>query len=753
MVETNFEDALANCSAEPIHIPGAIQPFGVLFALEGEESRIADLRILQHSLNASDVLDTTTPIIGQRMGELMSVEALPAIDAQDFEASEPVSLVTHANGRSHHWHAFVHRHMGQVILELEHADETHVGAAAVVGSRMREGFRAIQDSASIVELCQHACEVIKAMTGLDGVMAYKFHEDEHGEVIAEAKDPGFPRYLGLHYPASDIPRQARAMFLLNWVRMIPDRDYRAAPIIASKGGSAVDLSRAILRSVSPVHIEYLRNMGVRASLTLSLISNGKLWGLIAGHQYRGPKHIPFDTRSACEIVARITSMLFPDKSATELAAVRQRARRAHAALVSQVRTVPEVAEALVHAPVSVRELIDCSGAAVMSENGHWLTVGMTPDPETLSALTHWIQARAGEQVVFHTDQLARDYAPASAFCKVASGVLAVRIPKGEANYILWFKPELVQTVRWAGDPEKPVTYDAGAARLHPRRSFDEWRQEVRQQSSPWTAADIEAAIDLNHAIAAAYLQRQFEREQEARAHAEWANEQKQQLLSMVSHDLRDPLHSLQLNLALINRTLTPESSARTATVIETMQRSLERMNRLVADLLSVSKLESGAVVLDLNEHAVADLLHDACDLLQPIAHQKGVQLQVKSVPLAVCCDRDRILQVLSNLVSNAVKFTPPGGLVRVWVEEKQREARFIVDDTGAGIPAENVPLVFDRFWQDRRTQRLGTGLGLAIAKGLVEAHGGRIWVESEPGHGSKFQFTLPLAGKPRDVAR
>jgi Bacteriophytochrome (light-regulated signal transduction histidine kinase) len=740
MTPTKLDDALTGCSAEPIHIPGAIQPFGVLFALQGSESTVSDLLVARHSQNAGELMDAGARLVGRRIGDLFDLDSLRPIEARDFQTTEPVVVATRAAGAEHLWQAFVHRHRGQLILELERVSATPTRAPGLLSASMREGLQTIEAARSVVELCQRACETIKALTGLDGVMAYKFHEDEHGEVIAESKAAAFPQYLGLHYPASDIPRQARALFLDNWVRMIPDRDYRPVPLVGGEQAPPLDLGRAFLRSVSPIHIEYLRNMGVRASLTLSIVCESKLWGLFAGHHYSAPKHVPFDTRAACETIARITSLLLLQKSAEEDSGAHERAARARSQLVSHMRESSEIAEGLLGGAITLQELVSCGGAAVMSADGQWQTVGNTPSPDRIGEISRWIEERHGAPEIFHTEHLATDYGTAADFSDVASGVLAVRIPKGQANYVMWFKQEVLQTVRWAGDPHKAIAPDTTSTRLHPRHSFEEWRQAVRQRSLPWTNADLASALELNHAIATIDLQRQFEREQEAKARAEWAGEQKEQLLAMVSHDLRDPLQSLKLNVSLL-RTLTQEAEA--TLVLTSMERALERMNRLIGDLLAISKLESGTARLDVADYQTADLVRDVHQLLLPIAQDKGVRLEVEFDESSVRCDRDRILQVLSNLVSNAVKFTPQGGLVQMCAEATARERRFVVKDSGPGIPSENLAFVFDRFWQARQSQRLGTGLGLTIAKGIVEAHGGRIWAESQVGHGSTFIFVLP----------
>jgi light-regulated signal transduction histidine kinase (bacteriophytochrome) len=748
-MSSTLEQALANCSREPIHTPGAIQPFGALLALDD-----ADLRVAWCSANAGEVLRVEPKsVLGERVEDLLPLDWRARVRSGDF-ASEPVRIHSGNDAAAQAWDAFLHRQSGQLILELESSSGDAGGALS--SEAMRAGVSALESAGSVVELCQSACETIRTLTALDGVMAYKFHEDEHGEVIAESKGSEFPPYLGLHYPASDIPKQARAIFLDNWVRMIPDRDYLPVPLLTSTTGAApLDLGRSLLRSVSSVHIEYLRNMGVSASFTVSLISEAKLWGLIAGHHYRGPKHIAFPVRSACETLARLTSAHLIDKASRETRAQRAQSRRIHFELVASMRKQPDVVDGLAKGPATARDLLACSGAVIAS-GASCIRLGSTPSRDAIARLSAWLEDHHATQDVFYTDQLPALFPEAANFAECASGVLAVRIPKGERNYNLWFKPETVQTVRWAGNPDKPVSYEGDAAVLHPRKSFEEWRESVRHRSLPWAQWEVEAAVELNHAIAAIDLQRQFELEQQARAQAELANEQKEQLLATVSHDLRDPLHSLMLNLALIERTLSSDSAARAASVIHGMQRSLERMNRLVRDLLSISMFESGGVTLVLGDHPAEQMLQDVLQILQPIARDKGVHIELKLLShseAAVRCDRDRVLQALSNLVGNAVKFTPSGGAVQLWAEQCGREVKFAVSDTGPGISRENLSSVFDRFWQARQAQLLGAGLGLTIAREIVRAHGGRIWVESELGKGSTFQFTIPATPSDDDPVR
>jgi len=743
-LNSDIEAALANCSRERIHIPGAIQPFGVLLALDPSNRRIDYC-----SANAATAFGIDARrLLGANPIELLGVDLLRDTPSGDFEAHEPVriALSNGAGALDRVWDVFVHRHRGRLIVELEMIDAEDLELGRPLRSSLRRAISELDSSRSVLELSNRTCEAVRKLTGFDGVMIYRFHADGHGEVIAESKGDEFARYLGLHYPASDIPLQARAMFLSNWVRMIPARDYEPVPLLAEPAiDEPLDLGRSLLRSVSPVHIEYLRNMGVAASLTLSLIHNGELWGLIACHHYRSSNHIPFETRAACETLARLASSQLGRMSELETRTARERASKVQSELEAAMNTQVDLSDGLATGPRTALHLVDCAGAAMPGEDGEWLRLGISPTNEQVASIAQWLTDQSKPDV-FQTSNLSAEYPEAESFKDRSSGLLAIRIPKGHLNYVMWFRPEVLQTVTWAGNPDKPVTQASGSVRLAPRASFEEWKEIVHLTSLPWADWEVDAARALRGSILAADLQRQYEREVVARATAELANEQKEQLLAMVSHDLKNPVHSLMVGITLIQKTLSPDALRKASNILDGMSRSLKGMNHLIGDLLSVSKLESGTMTLEIQEHSVAELLKDVMHLLQPIAVERGISLEVVRDPntdRTIRVDRNRLLQVLSNLIGNALKFTPPQGQVRLTVEEGHRETQFIVSDTGSGIAKENLPYVFDRFWQARQTQRLGTGLGLSIAKGIVEAHGGRIWVESEFGKGSTFGFTIP----------
>jgi light-regulated signal transduction histidine kinase (bacteriophytochrome) len=324
--------------------------------------------------------------------------------------------------------------------------------------------------------------------------------------------------------------------------------------------------------------------------------------------------------------------------------------------------------------------------------------------------------------------------------EVASGVLSFALPGAPLRRLLWFRPEVVRSVTWGGDPRKPAEADA-AMRLHPRRSFEQWKEKVRLTSRPWTTSDCEAAEELRHNLVEIDLARQV-------ARAQRAVQLRDDLVAVVSHDLRSPLGVVQLQSTLLLRAAAGlqkiEASQNIYAAAERMQRAAERMATLIRDLLDVAKIEAGRFQLQIRAESVAEIVSENLLIMEPLATAKQISLQEEVVASGMIrADRERVFQILSNLLGNAVKFTPSGGIVKMRVERSGDDVLFTVADTGPGIREGDAPHVFERYWHRRRGAQDGTGLGLFIAKGLVEAHGGRIWVDSSAGNGARFMFTLP----------
>jgi light-regulated signal transduction histidine kinase (bacteriophytochrome) len=744
-------DLLNGCAQEPIHIPGSIQPFGVLLTLEP-----VSLRVRNASANCAALLGVpATAALGRPLPDFLTPEDVIAL--QQYLATvtneEPGAVVVEplrsGSGEGGRWRLQAHQHQGVLFLEAEPADAS-ASSPMDVSLRLRDAIVTLQHARGLQALCDTAVQQMQRITGFDRVMVYRFDRDWHGVVLAEACSPGTPSYLGHHFPASDIPAQARAVFLQNWLRMIPDARYTPCPIIPGRHpetGAPLDLGKAMLRSVSPIHLEYLANMGVAASLTVSLIDRGELWGLIACH-HATPLLPGPDTRTAAQLIGQLMSAQLHLKEAQEDEQYGAHINHVATALQERMEGEGDLVQALVAPDPSVADLVSAHacGAAICF-GGNWTTIGRTPLPAALDRLVSWLQEEHPQAFLFHTDRLPHLFPEASAYSDVASGLCAVSLARTKSDYILWFRPEAATTVTWAGAPEKSVRSDDGQLSLHPRASFEAWTEVVRGTAPPWKRVELEALARFRNAVIAAALQREYRREQAARQHAERVSREKDEMVMMVSHDLRTPLTVAAMSFEFLHRAgLSNEPAVQR--MVERGMRATNTMEKLISNILDVAKIEAGTMVLKLKAEYATDLVNQVLDDLRPVAEQKGVRLQARledAQGYKVFCERARIYQVLTNLVNNAVKFTKPGGGITLSLEADEDAVVFGVADTGEGIPAENLPKIFDRFWQAEETNRLGTGLGLWIAKGIVERHQGRIWVESQLGLGTRFYFTLPRA--------
>jgi two-component system, chemotaxis family, sensor kinase Cph1 len=723
---------LSNCDSEPIHIPASIQSHGLLMVL-----REPDLTITQISQNVGEYLDRSIDRVLERpLSSLLSAPEFgtirDAVANGQWEKVNPLRL--NVGGKL--LDGIIHRHAGALILELEST------SAAARHESMQRSVRpaliSLQGARTLQALCDTVVREVRDLTGFERVMLYRFDASGDGAVDSESKESFLEPYLHLHYPASDIPKQARELYLKNWLRIIPDARYVPVPIVPTlrpDTGTPLDLSLSVLRSVSPIHLEYLANMGVRASMSISLIVRDRLWGLISCANHTAPRPVAFELRSACEILGRLASLQIAAVADHEAEIARVSRRETRAELARDLR-VGQVLEGALESPNALMDIVTAEGAAILRGSEHQ-TCGITPSLAEIGALTHWLDER-NDAESFSTSSLSSLYPRGGEIAGVASGILTFALPGTPRRRIIWFRPEVLKNVNWGGDPRKPVETDR-TMRVHPRRSFELWKEEVRFHSALWTAPDLEAAENLRRDAVEIDLERQVVREQRAvRA--------RDDLVAVVSHDLRNPLGVIQMQAAILLQTVGrggDDFSRRIQTSTDHIQRAVRHMNTLIRDLLDLAKLEAGRFTLQCSPCQMDDLVEESLLILRPLAEAKRITLTSDLGAAAVNADRDRIFQVLSNLVGNAIKFTPEGGSIFVRAETESTGVRVTVSDTGPGIPPDQLANLFDRYWQARRSDQEGSGLGLFIAKGIVEAHGGRIWTEARAGAGATFIFMLP----------
>jgi len=759
------------CAREPIHTPGAIQPHGCLLAFDP-----SSLIVQQVSANVEDFLGLSpAALLNRPVTERLPPQTNQALLQALSSPQQDRFFSLNVQGRP--LDALLHEHEGIAILEIEQA------ATHPLNAVLDEPVRELTTIDNLPALFQATAQSVRQLTGFDRVVLYRFDDDGHGKVISEAKAEDVDSYLGLHYPESDIPRQARALYLRQWIRSIPDALYTPVPLVsglradadptlepalepaldhASDPASdstlgpvhdpahdpalhlALDLTHSVLRSISAVHLQYMANMGVRASMSMSLIVHGRLWGLISCGD-RLARDIPHELRRRCETLARVVSLQINALATVEAQAKQSSKADAMLLLVEALQHadahglagLPAQADALLHVTQS-------AGAAVVSGDSV-MCIGSCPPADALQRLSRWVVEHAGGDGLFSTRQLSLDEPEWASCADVASGVLAFVLPTPLHSCVLWFRPEIIHTVGWGGNPNKPVepAQASEGTVLHPRRSFELWKEEVRGRSVPWDASEIQAASDLRRSTIEIDLYRQVRREQEA-------TKARDDLVAVVAHDLRTPMSVVVMQSAVIQRLLAQDASERGKRMRASAQivgRAGERMSSLLNDLLDLAKIEAGRFEIMTSRQGAAPIIQDAYELLQSVCQARHLTL-VPHPPmpdLPIQADPERIFQVLSNLIVNAVKFSSDGGEIHLKaVPIAGKLCEFSVSDRGAGIAPEHLLRVFDRYWQEKPARSGGAGLGLYISRGIVEAHGGTIRAESRPGHGSTMFFTVPL---------
>lgn len=736
---------LANCDQEPIHIPGSIQGHGALLALEetGQRVRMA-------SVNTSELLGVShDELLGQTLDAVLVPESAQLVAEACQHGSlrdhNPLKLLGRSGGRV--FDGIMHRSSGFLILELEPATSADDLSFGQFYRRVRKSVARLRETQRVLDLAELAAQEVRQLTGFDRVMVYRFAPDSSGEVIAEAKRDGLESYLGLHYPASDIPAQARRLYTVNWLRLIADVSYRPVPILPTQNPldeRPLDLSHSVLRSVSPIHVEYLSNMGVKASMSISLVIGDHLWGLVACHHY-APYFVAYEVRAASEFLGEALSWQIAARERADTFESKAQAQRVLAKLVERMSASPHPTLDLAGPDSPLPSLVAASAAAVHCGGKLGTTPG-APSEKQLRAFVEWLPTVVDDQPLL-TECLRLDHPEAPELSDVA-GVLVVPISAEQRHFVMWFRPEVERTINWGGNPEKNVELRDGVPRLSPRGSFALWKETVKNHSARWQPHEVEVALELRQGILGGIEQRAAELaklNEELRA----SNFAKDEFLATVSHELRTPLNAMLGWLTLLESGELPLSKRERA--METVTRNARVQAQLVEDLLDVSRIISGKMRLDVQPVEPLEVVEAALATIQPAADAKGIRIQPILDPKAgpVMGDPNRLQQVLWNLLTNAVKFTPKDGRIQVRLQRVDSSIEIGVSDSGAGIRPEFLPHVFDRFRQSNGAitrSHKGLGLGLSIVKHLVELHGGQVSVASEgESRGATFTVRLPIA--------
>jgi chemotaxis family two-component system sensor kinase Cph1 len=739
---------LSECAREPIQFAGAIEPHGLLLVLGPPE-----LEIVQVSVNTGAHLAIEPEaLLGRHLGDVLAADDAARLTSGTFKEGKRryvsgVSSLVSPQGlvSPKRFDALAHKHENLLIIELEpQSDYAEADAGFNVYASLTDAMSEFDGPTGLSDLCERIATRIRYITGFDRVMIYRFLEDDSGSVIAEDRRADLTPFLGLRYPASDMPAQARRLYLLNTLRLKPDVNAQRAAIIPPLNpctGAALDMSFCILRAMSPVHDEYLRNMGVSSTMSISIMVEGQLWGLVACHHTQA-KLVPHPVRVTCEVMARIFS--------SSIAAAEEKDKHFRATAVLELaqsisvrlRSERDVTGTLREQSEYIKSAMRADGVAFYG-NGKLTLDGITPSSDQVNLLLEWLTAH--QQVhILATERLASDYPAAATFTNDASGILSMRIALGGPDFIIWFRSAIVKTIHWAGNPEKPVEAPTPGGRINPRRSFELWKQTVGDSTEPWDETDKQFARSMRHVVAEALLLQMNEEMARLNVELSRSNIELDSFAYAASHDLQEPLRTIRAYTQLIIRNASQDFSPKTRDFLSIIESNAGRMGNLITNLLSYSEL-GGRDKAERKPVNMEEALRWALTNLHEPMQQSGASVTHDALPV-INSDPDHMLQLLQNLISNAIKYQRVNEPPRIHLSAvlQGKDWHVSVRDNGQGFAPQYAELIFEAFKRLHGQDVAGSGIGLATCKRIVELNGGRIWAESGgKDQGATFTFTCP----------
>lgn len=680
---------LTSCDREPIHVPEAIQPHGMLAVYDPGAGAV-----VATAGDFSALGIPTAEVLRRLLDE--SLHSLAARLPAGPVSVGPVAI------QGELYDAIAHRSGPHLVLEFEQSVSTMTAAATLSAA---QGLAARLDGAqNLAEACQHAAEAVRTLSGYERIMVYRFLSDESGAVVAEARDDGIPSLLHHRFPESDIPKQARALYARNHVRVIPDSAYVPVPLEWAAGhepNQRLDMSDSHLRSVSPIHLQYLRNMGVAASASISIMVGGKLWGLIACHHH-APRRLDFVEREMCKHVGQLigTYVAARERSAEQIEIARL-AQSRDEVLQIIAPAIGSIEESVLRHAAELIRAVPSDGVAVCLE-GRIEQSGSTPPPAALRGLVPALEP-LGESAAFVSHHLGAEIPKAAEFAAAASGALSVVIRDEPHFSITWFRAEQVETVNWAGNPHKAV--DEATGELTPRKSFDLWRETVHQQSREWSAAEIDAAGRLRSSLVEMLDKQELRRlnRQLRRALGE-----QEKLIAHKDLLMREVHHRVQNSLQLVNSMLYLQERDSGNDEVRA-QFELARQ-RLTAVAMVHRRLWRSDKVGDVRlDTFMAELVEELASIWDP---RWRAAITQELAPITLSTDKSILLGlIVTELLTNAVKYAyagAPGPILIEGARDDNGRMRLVIADRGTGLNAEPRQSFGSRLVQTLMQQLAGT---------------------------------------------
>lgn len=735
---------LTNCASEPIHIPGSIQPHGFLLGLD------KDYNVTYCSQNINTYLDMQPQdVLGKNIHEFTSEDEFNRLKSyiETFDKDQSPAFVFHY--KNEEFNMLLHQSGETIVLEIEPFPDGSMPLPNLY-AQMRNFVSFMEESYDLQELCNYIAVETRKITGYDRVMIYRFDNEYNGEVFAEAKRDDIEPYLGLNYPHTDIPVQARELYLRNLMRLIADVNYVPVPVLTladANEDKTLDMSLSTLRSVSPIHIEYLKNMGVSGTLTISLIKDAKLWGLITCHHY-SPLVIPHYTRLAAKLQGYfLTSQIAVRETAEEF----RLSVKIDNHLDELMRIVSEEDDFIkkLLSNDSILKVANADGVLIVN-NGVYHTLGNVPARENIDKLLNWLGENVSRQY-FYSYALSEHFEEAASFSENASGIIYHSLGRSPKNSMIWFRTEKEKTINWAGDPSKAMikVMDPQGHRLSPRKSFELWKQSVKFQSQEWRRPEVNAAIRLatnvENQLYLLNLKREEEKYRKLSERLQSANEQLESFNWISSHDLKEPLRMISIYSQALAGQFVESNDEFLRNASYHITEGVSRINNLINALLEYNRV--GTVKASYNTFELKDVFDEISNIFGPELQNNGGELLIKNIPDKLVGVKVLIQQLFTNLIQNAIKFRSPQRPLQIVIDAEKTDDywQFTVSDNGIGIQDEYAEKIFKVFQRLHTHEEFsGSGMGLAICKRIVDLHQGQIWLKGELNVGSTFYITLPV---------
>lgn len=729
---------IENCEDEPIQIPGTIQPHGFIIAVDKKNSIAFCSENIELFLGYK-----VTDILSRKWSDVLPetfnkvINKYLSLDKKDPNVPLTVSF------NNERFDCFFKRSGDYFVLECVNTQE-HPYSVYDVLEHTNELVQVVNKNTNLKTLCQLITKKIHEITGYDRVMVYRFDDMYNGEVFAETVVEKHEPFLGLHYPHTDIPRQARELYLRNMMRIIVDVDYTPVPIVTADEKLAnpemLDMSAIHIRSISPIHIEYLKNMGVKATFTISLIKEGKLWGLIACHHY-STKNLSYIKQIQAFLQTQILSSQLAVQETAEKYELSKSLASPLRKLTERLAQNTNFKELHFEQMPEILQVARASGAVLIGRKKIYHN-GVTPSDEVILEINKWLIEKDVDE--YDTNELAKEFPQAKGLENIASGLLYFKVITSEANVsLMFFRPSLDKVIYWAGEPQTKE----GIEKLTPRNSFASWQQLIEGKSAIWEEAEIDTIFQLVYSLQQ-HLFRVYLREEELRIkqlndRLVKANKELENINWISTHDLREPLRKIQMFASMLDRPVDKNDIDSIKLSVERIRSAAARMQKLLDDLLSYSKMAN--TYSNFEETDLNKIIEEVNKSFED-EREKGVyKIDIESLP-QIKGSTFQLQQLFINLISNSIKFRSPDRVQNITIKGEYipNYLKVIYCDTGIGFKPELNEKIFNIFQRGHSRDFHGTGIGLSICKKIMENHGGDITASGEEGKGACFQLFFPI---------